>query len=403
MNNISNAEITNKKVLLRVDFNVPLNEDGSIEDDKRIRESLPTIEYLLKNGAHKITIAAHLSEPHGKNHAKFSLMPVANHLAKILSLNATFNKPQDIYRLSDPPAGEAGRIVLLENIRFNLGEEENSPEFAKKLAQDQDIFVNDAFGTCHRAHASTSGIAKILPSYAGLLVLKEVENLNKLLVSKEQPFTIVFGGAKIADKLPFLKTLSHRAHNFLIGGAVANTFLAARRHYLGKSLVDKDDYRESNIIWQNITDEPNRNIYLPIDLVISKSIKEPQDMKIVKTSDALSPDYLKEYSTVDIGPKTIEQYRKIITKSHRIFWNGNMGVSEVKEFGEGTKKIAEAIISSSANHIVIGGGDTVAAVEQITDNSITDNLFLSTGGGATLEFLAGKELPGLKALGYYKN
>ncbi len=412
MNIIQNANIKNKKVLLRVDFNVPLKNQKSkvnpsrigfraeaesqnvIQNDKRIKESLPTINYLLNQSAEKITIIAHLGKPKGRINEKYSLWPIANYLSQLLSFDTIFSKSQDRYNLSD-------KISLLENLRFDSGEETNDAEFAKRLASMGDIFVNDAFGACHRDHASIVGVAKILPSYAGFLIQEEIKNLNKLLKTKENSFTIILGGSKISDKLPVLKAFSTRAQNFLIGGAIANTFLAARRHYLGKSLVEPGSYRDANIVWQNITDEINRNIFLPVDLVISRSIEKPFEMKIIKIADALKHDYLKDYFVVDIGPKTIEQYQNIITRSKTIFWNGNMGISEVSEFANGTKQIAE-LISKSEAHIVIGGGDTVAACEAVGVQS-SRNIFFSTGGGATEEFLAGKELPGLKVLGYYKN
>jgi 3-phosphoglycerate kinase len=236
------------------------------------------------------------------------------------------------------------------------------------------------------------------------LVQSELEHLNALLKTYQKPFTVILGGAKIADKLPTIKNLMTRADNFLIGGAVANTFLAARRHYMGKSLVEPEVFRDANIIWQNLMDDHKRNIYLPTDLVFSMIPERPVEMSVVKTNHLLSPNMERDM-VVDIGLETVETYEQIIQKSKTIFWNGNMGLSEVKEFAQGTNRIAEAVISlakdNSEVQIVIGGGDTVTAVEElITDNKlpITDNLFLSTGGGATLEFLAGKELPGLKAL-----
>jgi len=393
MNTIQDAKIKDKKVLLKVDFNVPI-KDGKIEGDKRIRESLPTIQYLLDKGVTQIIIITHLGKPQGKKDDKYSLYPVANKLAELLSIDVNFSIPQDEYRLSD-------KIVMLENLRFNPGEEENSLEFAKELASQADIFVNDAFGTMHRAHASTSGVAVVLPSYAGLLVQKEIEYLEKLLNSKEKPFTVILGGAKITDKLPVIKNLMSKADNFLIGGAIANTFLAARRHHMGKSKVEPDSFREANIIWQNIMDEPDKNIFLPTDIVVSKAIEKPIDLKNIKVKELLNMDGIEEEMVVDIGPNTIQTFSTQILQSKRIFWNGNMGVSEVSEFSEGDKMIAETITKSSAQ-VVIGGGDTVSAVEKIliTNNLITNNIYLSTGGGATLEFLAGKELPGLKVLGY---
>ena len=396
MNKIQGADIKNKKVLLRVDFNTPM-KDGQIISDKRIREALPTIQYLLDNNAKSIKIITHLGKPKGKYNEKNSLWPIANRLVELLKSNKKFTATKEYYDISNPSTTlGAGKVIMMENLRFNAGEEKNDPKFVKELAEGMDIFCNDAFGTCHRAHASTVGVAEILPSYAGLLVQKEVEHLENLLKSKERPFTVILGGAKIADKLPVIKNLISRADNFLIGGAIASTFLAARRHYLGKSLVEKESFREANIIWQEIMDEPDKNIYLPLDLVMSKSAEKPVDVMTIDTKELLRPDIIEDYMAVDIGPKTIEQYRDIINKSKTLFWNGNMGVSEVAEFAGGTEAIAKAIVSSDAK-AVIGGGDTVAAIEDL-DIKIDQDIFLSTGGGATLEFLAGKELPGLKVL-----
>lgn len=388
MNKIQDIDVKNKNVLLRVDFNVPMKQSPTIVSDKRIKEALPTIEYLLDKGVKSIKIITHLGKPKGSIDNKYSLWPIANRLAELLSIDVKFDQPADEYQITD-------NLTMWENLRFSIGEEKNDPEFAKELTRGMDIFCNDAFGTCHRAHTSTVGVAEILPSYAGLLVQKEVEHLNKLLGSYEKPFTVILGGAKIADKLPVVKNLISWADNFLIGGAIASTFLEARRHYLGKSLVEKDSFRQANIIWQEIMDEPDKNIYLPLDLVFSKSAEKPVEVETIETKNLLEPNRVESRMAVDIGPKTIEEYCGIISKSKTLFWNGNMGVSEVKEFAEGTEAIAKAIVQSDVQ-AVIGGGDTVAAVEELGITS--ENIFLSTGGGATLEYLSGKQLPGLKVL-----
>jgi phosphoglycerate kinase len=386
MKKIQDVEIKDKKVLLRVDFNVPM-KGREIEGDKRMREAIPTIQYLLDQQVAHITICSHLGKPDGKFDEKFSLWPVANRLAKLLGLEEKFTKTEDEFKISD-------KITLLENLRFDEGEEKNAPRFNEYLASKGSIYINDAFGTCHRAHASTAGVAALLPAYAGLLVQKEVAGLQKLLQSQEKPFTVIFGGAKIADKLPVIKNFATRADNFLIGGAIASTFLAARRHYLGKSLIEKDDFQEANITYQTLTDEPGKNLYLPKDLVLSLSAEKAEDVRTVNVQELLEPNY-EDYMAVDIGSETIELCTRVIKDSKTIFWNGDMGVSEVKEFSNGTIEIAKAIAESSA-YSVIGGGDTVAAVENIEPNK--PNIFLSTGGGATLEYLAGKVLPGLKVL-----
>lgn len=386
MKKIQDAEIKDQKVLLRVDFNVPM-KNGEIEGDKRIRESLPTIQYLIDHGAAEIIIMTHLSKPEGKIAPELSLWPIANKLAELLNIDIKFDKPADEYRLSP-------KISMLENLRFNKGEEENDLEFARSLARKGSVYINDAFGTCHRAHASTAAVATLLPSYAGLLVQKEVAALEELLQTQEKPFAVILGGAKIADKLPVIKNLMSRADNFLIGGAIADTFLAARRHHLGKSLVEKDSLKDANQIWQNLMDDSHKALYLPKDLILSKSIEKADDVQTIEINELVADKY-PDFAAVDIGPKTIDDFKKVIAKSKTIFWNGNMGVSEIPEFANGTNEIARAISESGAQ-IVIGGGDTVAAVKNL--NIDNKNTFLSTGGGATLEFLAGKELPGLKVL-----
>lgn len=395
---IQNAQLKNKKVLLRVDFNVAIKrttDNGQlttkIEGDQRIRESIPTIEYILEQGVAKLTIISHLGKPEGKKDPAYSLWPVANRLAELLKIDIKFDKMADEYQISD-------QISLKENLRFNPGEEANDLDFAKILAKNQDIFIFDAFGTAHRAHASTSKVAELLPSFAGFLVQKEIENLDKILKNTKHPFTFILGGAKIADKLPTIKNMMSFADNFLIGGAVANTFLAARRHLLGKSLVDTDSLREANIIWQNLMDDSHKNLFLPRDLLLSKSLTKATDLIIVDVADLLEPKY-QDYMVIDIGPKTIALYQSVIGQSEMIFWNGGMGVAEIPEFATGTKEVAKAIFESNLE-TVIGGGDTVAAVEKLMSSGkkTTNNIFLSTGGGATLEYLSGKVLPGLKSL-----
>jgi phosphoglycerate kinase len=377
MKTIQQAQVKDKNVLIRIDADI-LNDDGAIKDDFRLRASIPTLKYLLENGA-KLTIIGHIDRPGGKEVPELKMRPVED---KLIELLGTHNDWQ-----------------ILENLRFNPGEEKNDPEFAKQLAAGQDLFVQDAFATCHRAHASTVAITEILPSYAGLSIQKEVENLAKMLANKEKPFTAILGGSKISEKLPVIKNLMSRVDNFLIGGAIANTFLAARRHHMGKSLVEPNSFSEANIIWKNIMDEAKRNIFLPRDVMLSRSDKEPSETKTVEIKDLLQQTY-DDFFAVDIGSKTIEQFSATILQSRTVFWNGNMGISEVPEFAEGTKKIAEIIGRSSAQ-VVIGGGDTVAAFEKLGIEK--ENIFLSTGGGATLEFLAGKQLPGLKVLNYYQN
>ena len=376
MKTIKQAQIKDKNVLVRIDTDI-LDDNSIIKDDSRLEASIPTLKYLLENGA-KVTIIGHIGRPGGKEVGKLKMRPVEDKLIELLGTHTNWQ--------------------ILENLRFNPGEEKNDPEFAKLLATGQDIFINDSFGTCHRPHASIVGITKLLPSFAGFGIVKEIENLTRLLESKEKPFTVILGGAKIADKLPVIKNLMSKADNFLIGGAIANTFLAARRHHLGKSLVEEDFFREANIIWQSIMDEPDKSIFLPTDLVLSKSMEKPIEIQTIQVKKLIKPDAFHDFAAVDIGPETIQTFSTKILQSRRIFGNGNMGISEVPEFAEGTKKIAEIIAKSSAQ-VVIGGGDTVAAYESLNIPP-KENIFLSTGGGATSEFLAGKQLPGLVVLDY---
>jgi phosphoglycerate kinase len=373
MKKIQEQDVKNKNVLIRIDTDVSV-EDGLVQNDRRLKVSVPTLRYLIENGAN-ITIIGHIGRPKGKEVEELKMRPVEDKLIELLGTHQNWQ--------------------LLENLRFNKGEEENDADFAAQLAAGQDLFVQDAFATCHRRHASTAAVTQILSSYAGLSVQNEVEHLIRLLENVKSPYTIIMGGAKIADKLPVLKNLATKADNFLIGGAIANTFLAARRHQMGKSLVDENDFREANIIWQNLMDDPHRNLFLPQDLVMSRSIEFPEEVRAVNIEDLLKPDY-KEYASVDIGPKTVRQYQEVVKKSKTVFWNGCLGVSEVAGFEEGTSAIATAVAESGAQ-VVIGGGDTVAAVEKLGIEN-NDNIYLSTGGGATLEFLAGKVLPGLEAL-----
>ena len=372
MNIIQNADFEGRNVLLRIDADVKF-ADGEIIDDGRLKASLPTIQYLLEKGA-KVTIIGHLGRPKGKYVAELKIRPVEDKLIELLGTHTNWQ--------------------ILENLRFNPGEENNEAEFAKQLAAGQDLFVQDAFASCHRAHASTVGVAQILPSYAGLSVQKEVENLTKILETKDN-FTIIIGGKKAEDKLPVIINLFDKADIFLLGGVVANTFLVAQGYNLGKSLVEKEVIEKSKMIMAKFKENPQKKILLPIDLVFSKSISEPQEVKICKVDELAE---VEEFFAVDIGLETIRGYKEIITRAKTIFWNGNMGVSEIEEFSQGTKAITSVIAKNLSAQKYAGGGDTTAFIrESGMDGSFE---YLSTGGGATLEFLGGKKLPGLEALGY---
>lgn len=366
MRKIQDATIKDKKILLRTDFNVPI-EDNQIVSDRRIREALSTIQYLLEHGAAKITIIAHLGKPKGTSDAKYSLWPVANRLAELLKSDRHFDGPQDDYPINDPPVGEAGKIIMLENLRFNPGEEQNNLDFAKRLASHGDIFINDAFGTCHRAHASTVAVTKFLPSYAGLLVQKEVENLAQIL-DPARTFVCVLGGAKASEKIEVIENLAPKTDYFLLGGVMANTFLKAKGVDIKESLVANEVLEKAKELMVNLADK----IVLPEDLVYGDLEGRP--------------------AALDIGQKDVEKFSHLIKKAATIFWNGNLGMTEKQAFQNGSQQIAEAIVLSKAKKYA-GGGDTVGFIEELKLEDKFD--FISTGGGATLEFLAGKNLPGL--------
>lgn len=411
MKSIKQADVKGKRVLVRVGFDVPI-ENGKVIDDTRIKAALPTIEYLQKSGAANIFLLSHLGRPDGKEVDDLRLEPIAERLAELLKIKdykkedlkgAGFSDFKwDIYHL-DP------NILLLENIRFDSGEEENSEGLAKRLASIADsprglsrrskadeagIYVNDALSVSHREHCSVSAITKYLPSYAGLSLEKEISELDKITKNPARPLGIIIGGAKTEDKLPAVKNLSTLADFFLLGGVVANTFLAARGHDIGKSKVDDDLIDDAKKIWTQIMDDPNRDIFLPRDFVISKLRKKPKDVEIISIKDI---EKLKDshYKIVDIGPKTIKLYSKKIAEAGTIFWNGNLGVTEVKDFSRGSEGIAKTIAENDT-YSVIGGGDTGGFVNRLGLGQKFD--FISTGGGATLEYLAGKELPGIKTL-----
>ncbi len=363
-------KIKEKNVLLRIDADVPI-KDGVVTDDERIKVSVPTIEYLLQRGA-KVTIIGHIDRPDGKVVDGLKIRPVEDKLIEVLASHTNWQ--------------------ILENLRFSPGEEENDPEFAKQLAAGQDVFIQDAFATCHRAHASTVGVAKLLPSYAGFSIQKEIEGLNKILASPSQGFTIIIGGKKVEDKLPVIANLFSKAENFLIGGAIANTFLAAQGYNLGKSLVENKLLNQAKNILQKFQSDPAKKLFLPIDLLFSKSIQKPFETKHENIDDI---DKIDDYYAVDIGAETTANFIYTIKNSETIFWNGNMGVTEVEEFRKSTWKICEAIANSGAKKFA-GGGDTSEFIRKM---GIAENFdFISNAGGAALEFLAGKKLPGLEVL-----
>lgn len=386
---IEDFDIKNKRVLVRVDFNVPLDDAGNITDDTRIRAALPTINYLIDNGA-KVILMSHLGRPKGKPNPKYSLAPAAKRLSELLN--------KEVILAPDCVGEEIEKIVsqmkpkdvlLLENVRFHEEEEKNDAEFAKKLAKLGDIFINDAFGTAHRAHASTAGVAKFLPAGAGYLMQKEIEIMGSALENPQRPFAAILGGAKVGDKIGVIKNLLNKVDALLIGGGMAFTFLKSQGYEIGKSLLEEDKIELAASLLKE-AEEKKVKLLLPEDVVITSEIKEDMPYETVSAKN-IPPDKI----GVDIGEKTREKFAEIIKDAKTVVWNGPMGVFEIKPYDAGTLAIAKAMAESNAITIV-GGGDSVAAVEQLgLANSMTH---VSTGGGASLEFLEGKELPGVAAL-----
>lgn len=386
---VKDFDVKGKRVFVRVDFNVPLDDEGNITDDTRIKAALPTITYLIENEA-KVILASHLGRPKGKFNPKYSLAPVAKRLSELLNKEVIFANdcigPQveELVNKMNPKD-----VLLLENLRFYPQEEENDREFAKKLASLADIYINDAFGTAHRAHASTAGIAEYLPSGAGFLMQKEIEIMGKALENPERPFVAVLGGAKVSDKIGVITNLLNKVDSLLIGGGMVFTFLKAKGYEIGKSLLEEDKIELARSIMKE-AEEKGVDLVLPEDIVVTEEIKEGSPYKTVSSSEIPS-----NLIGVDIGEKTREKFAQIIKRAKLVVWNGPMGVFEIRSFAEGTLAIAKAMAESGAITIV-GGGDSAAAVEQL---GFADKMtHISTGGGASLEFLEGKELPGVAVL-----
>ena len=387
---VLNADVRGKKVLLRCDFNVPQNkETGAITSDKRIVAALPTIKYLLENGA-AVIACSHLGKPKGEWKPKLTLAPVAERLSELLGQKVIF--ANDI--IGDDAKAKAaalkpGEIMLLENLRFDIREEKNGADFAKALADMAEVYVSDAFGTVHRAHASTAGVAAYLPAYAGLLVEKELSVLGKALDDPTRPFVAVLGGAKVSDKIGVINNLLEKADTVIIGGGMAYTFIKAMGYEIGNSLLEADklDYALEMI------EKAKRNgvsLLLPVDTAVGNEFKADCDSEIVDIK-AMPAGWM----GMDIGSKTIELFSDAIKNAGTVVWNGPMGVFEFDAFAKGTKAMAQALADSGAITIV-GGGDSAAAVEKL---GFADKMtHISTGGGASLEFLEGLELPGVACL-----
>lgn len=387
---IRDIDVSGKKVLVRCDFNVPLDkETGEIIDNRRIRAAIPTIKYLLDNNA-KIILCSHLGRPKGEFNLKYSLRPVAEELSKLLNKEVKLAKDvigEDAVNLSSNI--KEGEIVLLENVRFHKEEEENNPEFAKKLASFADIYVNDAFGTAHRAHASTAGVADYLPAVSGFLIEKELEFLCSSLENPERPFVAILGGAKVSDKIGVIENLLDKVDTLLIGGGMAYTFYKAQGHNIGTSICEEDKLELANEILEKAKQKEVK-LLLPIDNHISSEYSNEAEDRFVEEQEI--PE---GFMGLDIGPKTINLFCEIIKDAKTVLWNGPLGVTEFTKFEEGTKKIAKALAESKAVTI-IGGGDSAAAIEKM---GLADKMtHISTGGGASLEFLEGKILPGIACL-----
>jgi phosphoglycerate kinase len=388
--NLSDLDVNGRRVFVRVDFNVPI-KNGAITDDTRIRASLPTIGYLLDKGA-TVILASHLGRPKGKPNPEFSLRPVVDRLAQLIGRPVQFAEDSigEKARAAMDRAGRGG-VVLLENLRFHPEEEKNDADFAQQLAELADIYVNDAFGSAHRAHASTEGIVHhVSEAAAGLLMGKEVEYLGRVLENPDRPFVAVLGGAKVSDKLEVIENLISKVDALLIGGAMAYTFLEARGVPVGKSLVEKDLLDSARDIEQRAKARGLR-FELPSDHVVAPKLEPGAPTETLAVGDQAIGDRM----GLDIGPKTIATYRSVVAGAKTVVWNGPMGVFEIDELAKGTIEIAKAV-AEVKGITVIGGGDSIAAVAKA---GVTDRItHISTGGGASLEFLGGQTLPGVAAL-----
>jgi len=389
---LNENQIEGQRVLVRVDFNVPLDKELKITDDTRISAALPTIKYLISQKA-RIILMSHLGRPKGKIVEKLRLDPVAKRLSKLLEQEVKKmpdcigkEVEKEIFRMKD------GEIVLLENLRFHPEEEKNDPKFSKELTSLAVIFVNDAFGTAHRAHASTVGVAEILPSCAGFLMAKEIEVLSNLMENPERPFVVLLGGAKISGKIEIVQNLLNIADKILIAGGMSYTCLAALGYEVGKSLLEEYDLR---VVYKMLkeAEEKGNKILLPIDLVVAREeVSEKALSKLVRVENIP-----KDGIGVDLGEESLERFEKELKRAKTIFWNGPVGVFEIEKFAKGTNRIARCLANmENKATTVIGGGDSITAIDKIgVAEKIT---YISTGGGASLEFLGGKKLPGIEIL-----
>ncbi len=383
---VKDTQVAGKRVLVRADFNVPLNEAGEITDDTRIRAALPTIEYLRNQGA-MVILCSHLGRPKGKVVEAMRLTPVARRLSELLQAPVTKTENcigSEVERVA--AAMKPGDVVLLENLRFHAEERDNDPDFAKQLAALADVYVNDAFGTAHRAHASTEGVAHYLPAVAGFLMERELTFLGKALAEPTPPFVAILGGAKVSDKIGVIENLLPKVDYLVVGGGMANTFLKAQGHEVGESLVENDKLD----LAKDLLKRSGGKLVLPVDVVVADAFAADAKHNTVAIDKV--PD---NWRILDIGPKSVERFQKMLQTAKTVVWNGPMGVFEFPSFAAGTVAIAKALAGTTATTI-IGGGDSAAAVKQA---GLTESMtHISTGGGASLEFLEGKVLPGVAAL-----
>lgn len=384
---IEDIDIKNKKVLVRCDFNVPQDEEGKITDNRRIVAALPTIKYLIENGA-KVILCSHLGRPKGEFKEKYSLKPVAEELSKLLGKEVKLAKDvigEDAKKLAQNL--QNGEVMLLENVRFHKEEEANDPEFAKSLANLAEVYVNDAFGTAHRAHASTAGVADYLPAVSGFLIKKELDFMGKALENPERPFVAILGGAKVSDKIGVIENLLEKVDTLIIGGAMAYTFLKSQGIKIGNSLCEEEKLDLAKSLIEK-AEQKNVKLMLPLDNVSATSTDDNAEIRV-------SAGIEDGFAGFDIGPKTIEAYEKELENAKTVIWNGPLGMFELDRFAKGTESIAKKLAEIDAITI-IGGGDSAAAIEKA---GLADKMsHVSTGGGASLEFLEGKKLPGIECL-----
>ncbi len=385
---IRDIDLTGKRVLVRVDFNVPIDENGRVTDDTRIRAAIPTLKYILDQKPRYVALMSHLGRPKDEPDPKYSLRPVVLVLAGLLGVEVAFAE-DSVGEVAQRAAAALpdGGVLLLENTRFHKEEKKNDEAYARQLAELGDVYVNDAFGSAHRAHASTEGVARYLPAVAGFLMEKELNYLANAIANPERPFVAILGGAKVSDKIGVIEALLGKCDRLLIGGGMANTFFKAQGYDMGDSLVEEEALDTA----RNLLAQSGDKLVLPEEVVIADAFDNNANTRVIKPAEGVPAGW----RVLDIGPGAVEQYRAILKDARTVVWNGPMGVFEMPNFAKGTFQIAEILAESSATTI-IGGGDSAAAVQQA---GLADRMsHISTGGGASLELLEGKELPGVVAL-----